>query len=231
MKASIARFDAHYEVAFTRPAFSRIGSFAQILEPIYDALSEELAIPSDAIKIETGDSVASAVVTVTLFSGNCVFEVRLDGYKAHFLNLITTDHMNNVKRYTKSFEDAVSGFLTDGQPASWKISVPYWLKIESGVDAAEHLIDRLTWLPGNHDPFGIGSTKTESRVHFECINTENLWAIGVTVEKSALPNTDLFYEISANYIPGSHFDNFDKKTEHIETLNGVIAKKLDLEIE
>ena len=56
MKARIARFNAHYEVVFSRPAFSRITSFSQIIEPIYDAFSQEIQIPSDAIELENGNT-------------------------------------------------------------------------------------------------------------------------------------------------------------------------------
>ena len=70
MKATIVWFDAYYDVSFSRPAFSRLGSFAQIIEPIHDALCSEVPIPSNAISLENGNTIATAVVTVTLFSGN-----------------------------------------------------------------------------------------------------------------------------------------------------------------
>ena len=84
MRARTARFDAYYEVAFNRPAFSRVASFSQIIEPIYDAFSAEVSIPPDAIKLENGNTIATAGVTLTLFSGFSLFEARLDGYKVRF---------------------------------------------------------------------------------------------------------------------------------------------------
>ena len=77
MKATVERFDVIYDVDFFRPAFNRIGTFTQILEPIYDALSRELYIPPDAIRVESGNTIASAFVTITLFSGKWVFEARM----------------------------------------------------------------------------------------------------------------------------------------------------------
>ena len=232
MKATVKRFDVIYEVEYSRPAFNRISTFTQILEPIYDALSGELHIPSDAIRVESGNTIATAFVTISLFSGKWVFEARLDGYKAVFFDLQATNDLNLAKRYIDFFEDAVSRFLNNGNPANWRIGVPSWLKLEdSGVDVAVDLVNHLTWAQSNVDPFQIGSTKTESRVKFECLNKEQLWGVWVTLEKSALPDADLFYEVSATYYQGSQYDNLEKKSEHFENLFKVIAEKINLELE
>ena len=179
-------------MAFHRPAFSRIASFSQTVEPIYDAFSSELPIPPDAIKLETGNTIATAGVTLTLFSGFSLFEARLDGYKVHF---------------------------------------PSWLTVDGGVDATGDLINRLTWLPESHDPFEIGSTEVSSQVRFDCFNTEDLWTVRVTVDKSAMPDTHLFLEISGEYAAGSHFDTLDKQAEHLSIVLKPVIDKLGLEVE
>ena len=232
MKATVERFDVIYDVDFFRPAFNRIGTFTQILEPIYDALSRELYIPPDAIRVESGNTIASAFVTITLFSGKWVFEARMDGYKAAFFDLHTTEDLSKAKRCIYFFEDAVSKFLDNEGLAIWRIEVLSWLKFENGgVDAAVDLVNQLTWLSGDHDPFQIGSTKTESRVKFECSNKEKFWEVWITLAKSVLPDTDLFYEVSATYNQGSQYDSLDKKSEHFEKLFKAITEKLDLELE
>ena len=105
-------------------------SFAQIIEPIHNALSEEFVVPSDAIKIETGNSIANSGVTVSLLSGNVVFEARLDGYKAHFLNLRHPEDFDFAERCTKSFENAVTDFLSDGKAALCRMITSSWLNLE-----------------------------------------------------------------------------------------------------
>ena len=231
MKARIARFDAYYEVAFSRPAFSRVASFSQIIEPIYDAFSAEVPIPPDAIKLENGNTISTAGVTLTLFSGFGSFEARLDGYKVHFLDLRSPEAIDQAKRYAKLFESAVRGFLTDGIPAHWRLITPSWLTVDGGVDAAGDLTRRLTWLPESHDPFEIGSTEVSSQVRFNCFNTEDLWTVRVTVDKSAIPDTHLFLEISGEYAQGSHFDTLDKQAEHLSIVSKPVIDKLGLEVE
>ena len=228
MKATIARFDAYYEVAFSRPAFSRLGSFAQIIEPIHDALSSEALVPSDAIRLENGNTIATAVVTVTLFSGNGTLEARLDGYKSHFLDLRSSEDIDKAKRCAMLFEGAASEFLSDGVPATWRLVMPSWFIVDGGIDAAEELVRSLTWLPGNEDPFAIGATKTLSHVKFECLNAEQSWVIGLTVDKSVLPGADLFLEVSSGYTPGSHYDTFEKKMDHIAAVSRSICNTLGL---
>ena len=232
MKANVKRFDVNYEVEYSRPAFNQISTFTQILEPIYDALSGELHIPSDAIRVESGNTIATAFVAITLFSGKWVFEARLDGYKAVFIDLQTTTDLNNAERYIDIFEDAVSRFLNNGKPENWRIRVPSWVKFEdNGVDVAVDLVNHLTWIQGNVDPFQIGSTKTESLVKIGSLNKEQLWEVWVTLEKSALPDTDLFYEVFATYYQGSQYDSLEKKSEHFENLFKVIAEKINLDLE
>ena len=232
MKANVKRFDVNYEVEYSRPAFNQISTFTQILEPIYDALSGELHIPSDAIRVESGNTIATAYVAITLFSGKWVFEARLDGYKAVFIDLQTTTDLNNAERYIDIFEDAVSRFLNNGKPENWRIRVPSWVKFEdNGVDVAVDLVNHLTWIQGNVDPFQIGSTKTESLVKIGSLNKEQLWEVWVTLEKSALPDTDLFYEVFATYYQGSQYDSLEKKSEHFENLFKVIAEKINLDLE
>ena len=232
MKATVKRFDVIYEVEYSRPAFNQISTFTQILEPIYDALSGELHIPSDAIRVESGNTIATAFVTITLFSGKWVFEARLDGYKAVFFDLQSAIDLNNAERFIAIFEDAVSRFLNNGKPANWRIRVPSWVKFEdNGVDMAVDLVNHLTWFQGNVDPFQIGSTKTESLVKIGSLNKEQLWEVWVTLEKSALPDAELFYEVSATYYQGSQYDNLDKKSKHVRKLFKVIAEKINLELE
>ncbi len=231
MKAHITRFDAHYEVAFSRPAFSRIASFSQIIEPIHDAFSSEIQIPSDAIKLETGSTIAATSVTLTLFSGHSIFEAKPDGYKAHFLDLEASKAIDQAKRHAKIFEDATCGFLTDGVPNLWKLVTPSWLTVDGGMDAAEGLIRRLAWLPTSHDPFEIGATKTRSQAKFECFNPDEHWGVAITMDRSALPDADLFVEISSGYALGSHFGTFDKKVEHLSIVSRSIIDKLGLIVE
>ena len=192
MKATIARFDASYEVDFARPAFSHVGSFAQIIEPIYDALSSEFHIPSNAIKLEDGNTISTAIVTVTLPSENGEFQARLDGFKVYFFGLKSIEEANRARRSSMMFESAILEFMRDGSPTSWKISLPSWLIVEGGSDATEALVRSLTWLSGSTDPFEIGAANTLSHVKFDCINVEQSWAVGITVDKSALPDADLF---------------------------------------
>ncbi len=231
MKATIVRFDAYYDVAFARPAFSRLGSFAQIIEPIHDALSGEVLIPSDAISLENGNTIASSVVTVTLFSGNGVFEARLDGYKTHFLDLRLSEDIDKAKRCAMLFEGAASEFLDAGLPATWRLVMPSWLTVDGGIEAAEELVRSLTWLPGNDDPFAIGATKTLSHVKFECSNTKQSWVIGLTVDKSVLPSADLFLEVSSKYMPDSQYDTFGKKLDHIAAVMKAIFNTLGLTVD
>ena len=231
MKATVSRIDAYYEVAFARPSFSRIGSFAQIMEPIYNALSMGNTIPSDAIRLENGNTISTAVVTVSLFSGLWTFEARLDGYKAHFLDLRSLEDIERVKHSASSFESAVGVFLNDGIPVSWRLVVPFWLQVEGGTDATDRIIRRLTWLPDSNDPFGIGSTKMSSQVKFQCFNPDQSWVVVISLDKSALPDAHLFCEISGGYTPGSQFDSLDKKAAHIDTIARSISYKLGLEVD
>ena len=231
MKACIARLDAFYEVVFSRPAFSRISSFVQIIEPIHDALSQELIIPSDAMRIENGNTIDSAVVSLKLASPNFVMEARLNGYLAHFFDLRNPDDIERTKRCMRRFESAVSGFLQDGRPALWKLRARLWLIVEDGANATEHMIRQLTWRPNERDPFEIGATATHSVAKFDSSNEEEVWSVGIYLDKSALPEADLFLDISSEYGPRSIHVSFDDRAEHLSRIANTVCGKLGLTME
>ena len=207
----------------------------QIVEPIHDALSLETPIPPDAIKLENGNTIATALVSVALpfGNGNGLLEARLNGYRAHFFNLPPCKHGidDRARRYIEHFEDAVSAFLSDGTPHLWKLTTPYWLSLDNGDSTVERLLRDLTWLPENPDPFNLGASSTFSQVKFTCSNPSAFWTAAITLEKSALPAADLFVEISVEYSPNSAFGTLGKKAEHLSNLFRSIADRLSLETE
>lgn len=231
MKAHIERFDACYEVVFSRPSFSRLSSFVQIIEPIHDALSEELFIPPDAIRVENGNSIDTALVTVSLSSPNCVMEAKLNGYKIQFFALDEEFDIDHAKQITKYFEAAVSGFLHDGQPMIWKLMAPQWLAIDGGIESAESIIRGLTWSPDERDPFGVGATRLRPSVMFECSNDEEIWSVGIHLNTSRLRNADLFLDIFSEYGRGSRFGTFDDKADHLTSVVDTIFDRLGLVVE
>ncbi len=231
MKARIARLDTLYEVGFSRPAFSRISSFVQIIEPIHDALIQELIIPSDAIRVENGNTIDSSVVSLNLASPNCVMEARLNGYRAHFSEIRNPDDLECAKKCMRRFESAASGFLQDGRPALWKLRAPFWLAVEGGTNATEHMIRQLTWRPNERDPFEIGATATRSVAKFDSSNEEEVWSAGVHLDKSAIPEADLFLDVYSEYGSGSSYVSFDDKAEHIYKIVNTVCEKLGLILE
>lgn len=231
MKARTVRLDAHYEVAFHRPAFSRIASFAQIIEPIHDAFNVEVTIPSDAIVLETGNTIATASATLTLSSGLSKFEARLDGYKVHFLDLRSSADIERAKRHTRLFENAVSGFLSDGIPAHSRIVTPIWLEVDGAMEAAESFVRRFAWASDSDDPLQIGATRTSSSVKFQCSNMDDQWTYGITLDKSVLPGTHLFMEIDAGYSSGSQYNSLNKEVEHFTEVTHSVIDKLGLVVE
>ncbi len=231
MKARIVRSDSHYDVTFSRPAFEQIASFTHIIEPIYDVFSSEVSIPSDAINVENGNTIATSVVTLTLFSGRSVFEARLDGYKAHSFDLHSIEDVERARRHAKLFETAICEFLTDSVPAYSKLATPSWLAVDGGKIATEVLVRSLTWLPEANDPFQIGATEIHSRIKFDCLNNDENWITSITVDKSVMSEADLFLEISSEYTYGSQFDSFDKMAVHHLTVSQAVIDKLNLTIE
>ena len=230
MKARILRLDASYEVTFSRPVFSRLASFAQIIEPIHDALSREITIPPDAVTVENGNSIATASVSVTLPFGNSVLEARLDGYRAHFVDLRSPEDTDRARRHVERFEEAVLAFLSDGAPKVWTLTTPYWLMLDDGGPAAERILRSLTWLPDDADPFRLGATNTQSQVRFTCSNMPGLWTAVITLDKSALPSADLFVEVSGIYGPGCGFNTLGERADHLSALSKSIADRLSLDV-
>ena len=222
------RFDVHYEAAFRRPIFSRMTSFLQIIEPIYDSFSAESKIPLDAISVENGNTIAAAGVTLKLFSGRSMFEVRLDGYRVHFYDLTSSERTGQAIRHARLFEEAIYGFLSDPLIGHSKLVMPSWIKLEAGDAAANSLMRKLAWHPSSSDPFEIGATSTLSLVKFECTHQEDYCRTGIAVDKSALPEADLFLEISREYTLDSLYRSFEDKLTQLASVRRTILNKLSI---
>ena len=231
MNVHVGRYDLHYEVGFIRPAFSHISSFPQIIEPIFDAFSDAgVKIPTDALRVEQGDSIATAKVSLSLFSGTQTFEARLDGYKAHFHDLRSSDAIKLAKYHANLFSNTICEYLSDGDPEQTVITIPAWFIVKGGVEATDALISNIACRSASNDPFKVGADTVTSEVTFHCTNKKMKWDAVIIIARSQLPNTQLFLEVAVEYGPDSHpSDNF-QRTEHVEGIWNSVANSLGLTV-
>ena len=231
MDACVERSDFHCEVHFARPAFSRLASFTQVIEPVYDAFARAgITIPADALCIENGKSIATAKVTLSLLSGFQTFEARLDGFEAHFLDLRSPEASAQAQKSVRLFGNAVSEFLLNGQPDHYTITVPTWLKVDGGYDAADALLRSLAWKADSNDPFGIDAHTVTSHATFACTNLDANWTASIMIARSQLPETQLFLQVAAEYRPGSGPEKYVDMAEHVEEIWNSVAGSIGLTV-
>ncbi len=231
MDARVGRSDFHCEVVFARPAFSRVASFTQVIEPVYDAFTGAgIPIPADALCVENGNSIATAKVTLSLLSGLQTFEARLDGFEAHFLDLRSAEAVAQARESVKLFGDAVCGFLSDGRPDRYTITVPTWLKVDGGYDAADALVRNIAWKTDSTDPFRVGAHTVTSQVTFACTNLDANWAAHIAIARSQLPDTDLFLQVAADYGPASRLKKLVDRAEHVAEIWNSVAGSIGLTV-
>lgn len=231
MNAVVDRTDFHCEEVFARPAFSRVTSFAQIIEPVYDAFDAAgFRIPADAMRIENGDSIATAKVSLSLFSGLHAFEARLDGFEAHFLDLKSPDAIELAVHLAKLFRDTTCAFLPDGVPDRTTITTPTWLKVDGGEDAADAIVRNVASKHESDDPFRIGAHTVASQVTFTCTNQDAGWTASNIIAKSQLPDTHLFLQVSSDYAQGSRPEQFFDRAKHVEEIWRSLAVSLGLTV-
>ncbi len=231
MNARVTRLDFHFDAVFARPVLSRVASFAQIIEPIYNAFDAGgIRIPSDALFFENGNSIATAKVFLSLFSGSQTFEARLDGFEARALDLRSPELIERTRHLTQLFGDAVCHFLSGGLPDRHTISTPTWLTVDGGCDAAESLVRRLGWRPESSDPFGIGTQKVASPAAFICENLDGNWTASIKIERSQLPDAHLFLLVAVEYGQGSGFETFFDRAEHVDTIRRTVAEAVGLTV-
>ncbi len=230
MDVHIDRTDLHCEVVFVRPAFSQVTSFPSIIEPVYDAFDVAgFRVPADALRVENGDSIATAKVTWSLGSGLYTFEARLDGFEAHFLDLRSPNAIEHAAHLARLFHDTICEFLYDGVPARTTITMPTWLTVEGGSDAADAVV-RGVALNDPNDPFRIGARTVPSQAMFTCANRDSNWTATVMIAKSQLPDTHLFLQVASEYVQGSVPVQFVDRTKHIGEIWSSVAVSLGLTV-
>ena len=231
MDTRVDRTDLHCEEVFARPAFSRVGSFPQIIEPVYDAFDAAgFRIPSDAMRIENGDSIATAKVSLSLFSGLHAFEARLDGFEAHFLDLKSQNAVEHAVELARLFGDTVVNFLPDGKPARTTITTSRWLAVGGGYEAADAVVSSVALVHESSDPFRIGAHTMASQVTFACANQDANWTAFVTAARSQLPDTHLFLQVASEYAQESNPGHFVDKARHVEEIWSSVAVSLGLTV-
>ncbi len=229
MKATVAKINLRYEVGYAQPLFSQIGTFLEQIEPIYDALRQDLSVPSDAITVENGNTFATAKITVSLFSGKWVFESRLDGYKVQISDLFKTEHYDFAVKCTGKFSGAVIGFIPNATPEFWQIQKSTWLNVDDSSESVTRFLNQFNPYGDSHDPFNIDSTKTETSARFECSNREKFWNVWIAMEKSIDPTATLFYDVLVNHFTGSLLEDMESQSQHLKHLSDAFLKKPNLE--
>ena len=232
IKASIARSNIYYRVDFARPVFKHISTFPRIIEPIYDAFCQEIPQFAEMIQLNSGNTVATNSVVVTLSSEKNLLQATLSGYDTHFCDL-RSNEIIQAKRFSKNFEEAVSSFLEEGEPAKWQLIHSIWIALES--KNAHHETNRILNLfsrdsQGNV-PFGIGTIETCSQVSFNCLNEDDKWRVGIQLEQSAFRDSNLFLQMSVQYKTGVQFDTFERKFDHLSQATETVTDKLGLTLD
>ena len=153
---------------------------------------------------------------------------RLDGFEAHFLDLRSPEASTKARESVGLFGNAVCGFLSDGVPDCSTITVPTWLKVDGGYDAADALVRSLAWKTDSNDPFGIGAHTVPSQATFSCTNLDTNWTASIMIARSLLPDTQLFLQVGAEYRPGSGPENFVDRAEHVAEIWNSVAESIGL---
>ena len=231
MDARVVRSDFHREEVFARPTFSRVTTFAQMIEPIYDAFTGAgVPIPADALCVENGNSIAAAKVTLSLLSGFQTFEARLDGFEAHFLDLKSPEAIEQARQRARLFGNTICEFLQDGVPAQNTITIPTWLTVDGGYDAADALVRSIAWKTDSNDPFRIGAHTALSQATFACMNLDANWTASIMIARSLLPDTQLFLQVAAEYGPASRPEKFVDRAEHVAEIWNSVAESIGLTV-
>ena len=232
MESRISAIDFRYKVEFARPAFSQIGTFTQIIEPLYDAFFDEIPNISEAIELKIGNTIASSSVVLPIRTGSAfsLLEVKLDQLEARSTKVETSQEIGRIVRHIDLFESAVYQYFTNVVPAMWSFQSSFWLVLDEDnpIEKCEYLIRKFSFSPESHDLFEIGATRVRSKIALDCINDEDQWNVEIFLDRSVLIDSHLFLQINGNYKSDPEMDSFEKKFDYLFDVLGSIVAKLGL---
>ncbi len=181
--------------------------------------------------LENGNSFSTAKATFFLKSLSGYFEARLNGYKAQFEN-ISEENAERAINSVERFERLALDFLTDGIPSCFQLTMNRWLAMDDAeqVDAFADRFKQIFWHSASQDPFDIGSDLTDVGVKCNCRSEKDGWSVGILLERSILPNTDFFVQISGSYEAKSTVDTFELKVDHLRSIYESVKLKLMSEL-
>lgn len=213
MKATLARANISYQSFYKKPLLGAPAANPGLLEPVYDVLSENFAISISDIIGNRSVSPADNSIIFKLFGGVATIEIRADCWKAFFPGVVSEGDLALIQRCLFLVAPTIEASSTRTSPARASVGVAGWYKSDAELDATKML--RAYWAPDTllEDGF-LDSEKIEYTLNPKLINSAAGWDASYVIQPSALTDSHIFINYTANYICGGAYSSIEAQVKH-----------------
>lgn len=229
MKADLIRADVTYEVFFKKPLLDRPVGVPALIQSVYDALSEAIAVSVADIMVNQSPTPAQTSVIYNLFGGAGSIEIRADRWRGVFHSLVSTEDINLITRCLQIVASAIETTSDRLSPARTNLTVAGWYACDVSRDDVASVLENY-WMPKNEMAAKfLDAEEIEYVLNPKLKNKSEGWEATFYVAVSALEKTELFLNYIGNYIHGGRYNSIDQQRAHVRLMLAGMLNKLGFE--
>jgi len=202
----------------------------EIIDAYYDLISPRFPLSLSNLQSFAGNTMAEVGVRIMVFGENGVLEFLPDRFEARFSNLRTDGDTAIAKECVGLAEQGLDGAYPNGQWLNSSIKTKAWFKCEGGSDSVTELIDSSVGAKFHELPKSTGAGSPTFTIGADIQYENEGWSMGVSLAKSALPNSDLYLAVDLNYLDAGTIRDLPSRIEHFEATYKSLLAHFGLEL-
>jgi hypothetical protein len=231
--ATVRRLDGTYTASFVPPMLSLAGAIPDVMKVVYGTFVERYpGIRPDALRAINTNVLAEVGVSINLLDNRIEILLRVDQIGVRAVNLRNDQEVRFVVDcilITHSAARKLAPAITIG---STIINVSTWIGVDGGAGQVEKILSTAS-RPSHPNLLRGASLGAKSVAFLPRVllgNDQEGWQLTVAVEKSVIPEADLFVVRQYVFGPPMRYSDFEQQFAFIQTSSNLISEWLGLDI-
>lgn len=229
MKANLEWMNVTYDVEFSAPSFDLPGSNTTVLRALYETIHPRYPVGTQNMQVVGGNLLSDVHVRITLFNGNGVIDVSVDGMSLVFSNLKTKDDLAVARDCISLSEEALQSSLPDISVRAVVLKPTLFLELGGGQEDAGNHLSRVMGSTVKFAQAAFGNATTHPGVNLEVENADEGWNAIFHAFRDRTRASSLILSCHAVYGTESKVRGLESRVDHLEQLLKAFLERIGLE--
>jgi hypothetical protein len=204
-----------YQLAFGAPVFSLSRDATAVLNTFHETFAARFPIPPKDLEAFGGNAMSDIRTRIRLFNGQVNLELFVDRFFATFENIVDPKTFGIVEECLELADQALRKIVPDTLRRNADYRRSTWFTNSEGLKAVGNLIDSHLNPRLLGQPIGLGLHHTSSVVVTRYENTEERWKAVATIEKSEIPEAQLYFDLTVAFEEGGLYNSIKQRADHV----------------